>query len=93
MSDLYFRFSQCQSYAYRDTNRTRCFLPHRVSAKFSSTPNGVGSVQQQQHLLTLEEMQAVRSELLNIQRSLTSGEQEKQELMRSLACLKDDLTR
>ncbi len=49
--------------------------------------------QQQQQLLTLEEAQAIRAELLNIQRSLTSGEQEKQELMRSLACLKDDLIR
>ena len=63
-----------------------------VSAKFSSpspdTPPHPG-----QPLLTLEEAKAVREELLNIQKSLSDGEQEKQELMRSLACLKDDLTR
>lgn len=33
------------------------------------------------------------AELREIQRSLTSGEQERSELMRSLAKLKDDLTR
>ncbi len=73
----------------------------RVSQKFSpTTPQQQQQLiqqqqqqQQQQQLLTLEEAQAIRAELLNIQRSLSSGEQEKQELMRSLACLKDDLTR
>ena len=43
--------------------------------------------------LTLEEAQAIRAELSNIQKSLYTGEQEKVELMKSLACLKDDLIR
>ena len=43
--------------------------------------------------LTVEEAKAVRAELLSIQQSLSTGEQEKIELMKSLACLKDDLTR
>merc|ERR1719471_1576402 len=43
--------------------------------------------------LTIEEAKAIRAELLNIQQSLFTGEQEKIELMKSLACLKDDLTR
>ena len=41
----------------------------------------------------MEEAQMIRVELYNIQQSLSSGEQEKVELMKSLACLKDDLTR
>jgi len=45
------------------------------------------------HGLTVEEATAIRTELLNIQQSLYTGEQEKIELMKSLACLKDDLTR
>lgn len=55
----------------------------RVNAKF--TDNG--------HVFTMEEAQAIRAELHNIQKSLSTGEQEKVELMKSLACLKDDLTR
>ncbi len=43
--------------------------------------------------LSLEEAAAIRAELHNIQRSLSTGEQEKVELMKSLACLKDELTR
>ena len=43
--------------------------------------------------VTLEEGRAIRQELQSIQHSLTSGEAEKVELMRSLACLKDDLIR
>ena len=35
----------------------------------------------------------MQAELQNIQKSLSSGEQEKVELVKSLACLKDDLTR
>ena len=42
---------------------------------------------------TLEEVEAIRAELYNIQQSLSTGEQEKVELMKNLACLKDDLTR
>ena len=51
--------------------------------KFAETGHGV----------TIEEAQAIRTELLNIQQSLYTGEREKIELMKSLACLKDDLTR
>lgn len=40
-----------------------------------------------------EEAQAIRAELCNIQKSLSTGEQEKVHLMKSLACLKDELTR
>ena len=42
---------------------------------------------------TLEEVEAIRTELYNIQQSLSTGEQEKVELMKNLACIKDDLTR
>ena len=58
----------------------------QVSARFSSTDSGC-------HNLTLEEVRAIQAELQNIQKSLSSGEQEKVELVKSLACLKDDLTR
>lgn len=43
--------------------------------------------------MSIEEAKAIRAELLNIQQSLSTGEQEKIELMKSLACLEDDLTR
>ncbi|QQP49357.1 Uncharacterized protein FKW44_009997, partial [Caligus rogercresseyi] len=43
--------------------------------------------------ITLEEAQAIKLELYNIHQSLSCGEMEKVELMKSLACLKDDLTR
>ena len=43
--------------------------------------------------MTNEEANAIRSELQNIQQSLAIGEHEKVELMKNLACLKDDLTR
>ena len=55
----------------------------RVKDKYSEESNG----------LTLEEARAIKTELNNIQKSLTVGEQEKIELMKNLACLKDDLTR
>lgn len=41
----------------------------------------------------IAEAQAIMSELRNIQKSLSSGEKEKADLMQSLAKLKDDLTR
>lgn len=41
----------------------------------------------------ITEAQAIVTELRNIQKSLSSGEREKAELMQSLAKLKDDLTR
>ena len=44
--------------------------------KFAETGHGV----------TIEEAQAIRTELLNIQQSLYTGEREKIELMKSLAC-------
>lgn len=56
---------------------------HNVNVKFIESGHG----------LTIEEATAIRTELLNIQQSLFTGEQEKIELMKSLACLKDDLTR
>lgn len=56
---------------------------NNVNNKFMETGHG----------LTMEEATAIRTELLNIQQSLSTGEQEKIELMKSLACLKDDLTR
>jgi protein KIBRA len=56
---------------------------HNVNVKFIESGHG----------LTIEEATAIRTELLNIQQSLSTGEQEKIELMKSLACLKDDLTR
>ena len=62
---------------------TSLSLPISVSAKYS----------EERHNLTLEEAQAITTELHNIQKSLSVGEQEKVELMKSLACLKEDLTR
>jgi len=56
---------------------------NNVNAKFTEAGQG----------LTLEEAAAIRTELLSIQQSLCTGEREKVELMKSLACLKDDLTR
>lgn len=41
----------------------------------------------------ISEAQAIMAELRNIQKSLSSGEKEKADLMQSLAKLKDDLTR
>jgi hypothetical protein len=43
--------------------------------------------------MTVEEANAIRSELQSIQQSLAIGEHEKVGLMKNLACLKDDLTR
>lgn len=47
----------------------------------------------QRGIYDLSEAQAIMDELRNIQKSLSSGEREKAELMQSLARLKDDLTR
>lgn len=47
----------------------------------------------QQGCYNITEAQAIMTELKNIQKSLTSGEKEKADLMQSLAKLKDDLTR
>ncbi|XP_023950176.2 protein kibra isoform X1 [Bicyclus anynana] len=47
----------------------------------------------QQGCYNITEAQAIMTELKNIQKSLTSGEKERADLMQSLAKLKDDLTR
>lgn len=47
----------------------------------------------QQGCYNITEAQAIMTELKNVQKSLTSGEKEKADLMQSLAKLKDDLTR
>eukprot|EP00096_Caligus_rogercresseyi_P009991 TRINITY_DN3507_c0_g1_i1.p1 TRINITY_DN3507_c0_g1~~TRINITY_DN3507_c0_g1_i1.p1 ORF type:complete len:1225 (-),score=456.01 TRINITY_DN3507_c0_g1_i1:489-4163(-) len=57
----------------------------RVNDKFAGSQIPAG--------ITLEEAQAIKLELYNIHQSLSCGEMEKVELMKSLACLKDDLTR
>ena len=56
---------------------------NQVKDKYAEESNG----------LTLEEARAIKTELHNIQKSLTIGEQEKIELMKNLSRLKDDLTR
>ncbi|CAH1235969.1 unnamed protein product [Diabrotica balteata] len=48
---------------------------------------------QQGACYNISEAQAIMAELRNIQKSLSSGEKEKADLMQSLAKLKDDLTR
>ncbi|KAL1114916.1 hypothetical protein AAG570_007740, partial [Ranatra chinensis] len=73
----------------------------QIRAEMSCTQRGVdtlASVEQklggpQGGCYNITEAQAMFAELREIQRSLNSGEQERSELMRSLAKLKDDLTR
>ena len=76
-----------------------CFI-FRVNARFGpedgvqpNTAQVVGSAFSQYSNMTVEEANAIRSELQSIQQSLAIGEHEKVELMKNLACLKDDLTR
>jgi protein KIBRA len=57
---------------------------YRVEQKLSAHEGGCYNI---------TEAQAIMTELRNIQKSLSSGEKEKAELMQSLAKLKDDLTR
>jgi len=57
---------------------------YRVEQKLSAHQGGCYNI---------TEAQAIMTELRNIQKSLSSGEKEKAELMQSLAKLKDDLTR
>lgn len=59
-------------------------LTSRVEQKLNSVQGGCYNI---------AEAQAIMVELRNIQKSLSSGEKEKAELMQSLAKLKDDLTR
>ena len=62
-------------------------------SKGVETLNNVNTKFEMGRGLTPEEALAIRSELQNIQQSLVTGEQEKVQLMKSLACLKEDLTR
>ena len=88
-------------YDQKDSSLTYEFC--RVNARFgmgedgnlSGQPNlaqGCG-VFNQYNNMSVEEANAIRCELQSIQQSLAVGEQEKTELMKNLACLKDDLTR
>ena len=80
---------------------TLCIAYFRVNARFGvdescSQPNPSqisGPPFHQYSNMTMEEANAIRSELQSIQQSLAIGEHEKIELMKNLACLKDDLTR
>ncbi|KAF6216790.1 hypothetical protein GE061_001140 [Apolygus lucorum] len=70
----------------------------QIRAEMSCTQRGVETLSSVEQKLNggcynINEAQAMVAELREIQRSLTSGEQERSELMRSLAKLKDDLTR
>lgn len=73
----------------------------QIRAEMSCTQRGVDTLTSVEQKLSgpqggcynITEAQAIMAELREIQRSLSSGEQEKVELMRSLAKLKDDLTR
>ncbi|KAG8272243.1 hypothetical protein J6590_044902 [Homalodisca vitripennis] len=73
----------------------------QIRAEMSCTQRGVETLVSVEQKLSgpqggcynITEAQAIMAELRQIQRSLSSGEQEKVELMRSLAKLKDDLTR
>jgi len=71
----------------RSRRERRCiyFFICRVEQKLSSAQGG--------GCYNIQEAQAIVAELRNIQKSLTSGEKEKADLMMSLAKLKDDLTR
>jgi protein KIBRA len=57
---------------------------YSVEKKLNSHQNGC---------YNLSEAQAIMEEVRKIQKSLISGEREKKELMKSLAQVKDDLTR
>lgn len=59
-------------------------LSVRVEQKLNSHQNGCYNI---------SEAQAIMEEVRKIQKSLISGEREKRELMKSLAQVKDDLTR
>ncbi|XP_021928968.1 protein kibra isoform X2 [Zootermopsis nevadensis] len=73
----------------------------QIRAEMSCTQRGVDTLTSVEQKLSthqggcynITEAQAIMTELRNIQKSLSSGEKEKAELMQSLAKLKDDLTR
>ncbi|XP_020283351.1 protein kibra isoform X2 [Pseudomyrmex gracilis] len=73
----------------------------QIRAEMSCTQRGVDTLASVEQKLSghhsgcynITEAQAIMTELRNIQKSLSSGEKEKAELMQSLAQLKDELTR
>ncbi|XP_072945561.1 protein kibra isoform X2 [Epargyreus clarus] len=72
----------------------------QARAEVASARRGVHTLAEVEQKLTAQqgcynitEAQAIMTELKNIQKSLTSGEKERADLMQSLAKLKDDLTR
>ncbi|XP_057670637.1 protein kibra isoform X1 [Diorhabda carinulata] len=73
----------------------------QIRNEMSYTQRGVETLTNVEQKLSLQqgtcynisEAQAIMAELRNIQKSLSSGEKEKADLMQSLAKLKDDLTR
>nr|XP_034191567.1 protein kibra isoform X2 [Osmia lignaria] len=73
----------------------------QIRAEMNCTQRGVNTLSSVEQKLSghhggcynITEAQAIMTELRNIQKSLSSGEKEKAELMQSLAQLKDELTR
>ncbi|XP_050458439.1 protein kibra isoform X1 [Cataglyphis hispanica] len=73
----------------------------QIRAEMNCTQRGVDTLASVEQKLSghhggcynITEAQAIMTELRNIQKSLSSGEKEKAELMQSLAQLKDELTR
>ncbi|XP_053985871.1 protein kibra isoform X1 [Hylaeus anthracinus] len=73
----------------------------QIRAEMNCTQRGVNTLASVEQKLSghhggcynITEAQAIMTELRNIQKSLSSGEKEKAELMQSLAQLKDELTR
>ncbi|XP_032662822.1 protein kibra isoform X2 [Odontomachus brunneus] len=73
----------------------------QIRAEMNCTQRGVDTLTSVEQKLSghhsgcynITEAQAIMTELRNIQKSLSSGEKEKAELMQSLAQLKDELTR
>ncbi|XP_025262774.1 protein kibra isoform X1 [Camponotus floridanus] len=72
----------------------------QIRAEMNCTQRGVDTLASVEQKLSghhgcynIMEAQAIMTELRNIQKSLSSGEKEKAELMQSLAQLKDELTR
>lgn len=81
-------------------SRLKCEL-EQIRTEMTCTQRGVETLTTVEQKLSahqggcynIAEAQAIMVELRNIQKSLSSGEKEKAELMQSLAKLKDDLTR
>ncbi|KAG5886982.1 hypothetical protein JTB14_006623 [Gonioctena quinquepunctata] len=81
-------------------SRLKCEL-EQIRNEMTYTQRGVETLTNVEQKLSMHqgtcynisEAQAIMAELRNIQKSLSSGEKEKADLMQSLAKLKDDLTR